>query len=318
MVNNGRAPLAALALLAACHAAPPVPQGLQGLVEYDDRTISFEVSGRVDKVPVRRGDLVTDGQLLASLDDTIARLTCDTRRQDVGAAQADLALLLAGNRREDIASLDDDLHSAQSNEDLARTNDERTRKLFADGALPKADFDRAESDLQRAEFERKALEQRLSVLRQGARPQEIARAHARLDEAKAQLALEEELLARHQLKASSPGEVLDVTVKEGELAAVGTPALVMADTLHPYVDVYAAQGELDGVHPGVAAEVRVDATSHPFAGLVEYVSPETEFTPKFLFSDRERPHLVVRVRVRIDDPERKLHAGVPAFARVLR
>jgi HlyD family secretion protein len=62
--------------------------------------------------------------------------------------------------------------------------------------------------------------------------------------------------------------------------------------------------------------VRVDAVNTPFSGKVEYVAPETEFTPKFLFSDRERPHLVVRVRVRVDDPDRRLHAGIPAFARI--
>jgi len=261
---------------------------------------------------------VKDGQVLARLDGTVARLTCDARRQDVNAAQADLALLEAGTRHEDIASLADDLHGAQSNEELQRTSAVRTRALYADGALPKAELDRAESDLQKAEFQRKSLEQRLSALRQGARPQEIARARARVDQARAQLALEEELLARHLLKANTSGEVLDVTVKGGELAAVGTPALVLADTTHPYVDVFAPQADLEGVRPGVQAEVRVDATSAPFGGAVEYVSPETEFTPKFLFSDRERPHLVVRVRVRIDDPERRLHAGVPAFARVQR
>jgi hypothetical protein len=52
--------------------------------------------------------------------------------------------------------------------------------------------------------------------------------------------------------------------------------------------------------------------------VVESVSPDTEFTPKFLFSDRERPHLVVRVRVRVEDPQRRLHSGVPAFAQVER
>jgi multidrug resistance efflux pump len=78
------------------------------------------------------------------------------------------------------------------------------------------------------------------------------------------------------------------------------------------------EGELEGIRPGARAEVRVDATSAPFAATVEYVSPETEFTPKFLFSDRERPHLVVRVRVRVDDPDRRLHSGVPAFARMVR
>ena len=319
MIRNPAAGMVALALLlGGCKGAPPVPQGFQGLVEYDDRVLSFETAGRVESVPVSRGDLVVPGQVLAHLDDTIARLTCDARRNDMGSAQADLALLEAGTRREDIASVADDLRGAQSNEDLMRVNAERTRALFGSGALPKADLDRAESDLQRAEFQRKSLEQHLSALRQGARPQELDRARARVDQTRSELALEEELLARHTLKAESAGEILDVTVKVGELAAVGTPALLMADTTHPYVDVYAPQGELDGVHPGAHAEVRVDATSAPFSGAVEYVSPETEFTPKFLFSNRERPHLVVRVRVRIEDPERRLHAGVPAFARVTR
>jgi hypothetical protein len=37
-----------------------------------------------------------------------------------------------------------------------------------------------------------------------------------------------------------------------------------------------------------------------------------EYIPRFLFSSRERPNLVARVRVRIDDPGGRLHAGAPA------
>jgi len=76
--------------------------------------------------------------------------------------------------------------------------------------------------------------------------------------------------------------------------------------------------------PHVSPEVRgclvrtIFQAAAPFAAVVESVSPDTEFTPKFLFSDRERPHLVVRVRVRVQDPERRLHSGVPAFAQVQR
>ena len=184
-----------------------------------------------------------------------------------------------------------------------RTIAERTRKLFADGALPKAELDKAEADLSHATFERESLDQRLTALRHGARPEELARARARLDQSKAQLALEEELLARHVLRAEKAGEVVDIATRAGELAAVGTPAATIADTTHPYVDVFVPQGELDGVRAGARAEVRVDATSAPFTATVESVSPDTEFTPKFLFSDRERPHLVVRVRVRVADPD---------------
>lgn len=318
MIKNASALAAGALLLLGCHRGRPVPEGYQGLVEYDDRIVSFEVAGRIEQVDVHRGDVVGAGQVLAHLDDTVERLTCDARRQEASSAEADLALLEAGNRREDIASLEDDLRGAQSNEDLQRTNAARIRTLYADGALPKADLDQAETELQRTEFQRKSLEQKLSALRQGARPQEIARARAHLDQLRAQLAVDEELLARHILHADGPGEVLDVTVKPGELAAVGTPAVTLADTKHPYVDVFVPEGEMDGIRAGVHAEVRIDATGAPLAAAVEYVSPETEFTPKFLFSDRERPHLVLRVRVRVDDPDRRLSAGLPAFARVLR
>jgi HlyD family secretion protein len=320
MINNregrGVAAPVLLLLVSACRRDSHVPAGFQGLVEYDEHVVSFEVAGRVTRVEVRRGDLVVADQTVATLDDTIERLTTDARRQDANAAQADLALLEAGSRREEVASLADDLRGAASTEDLQRTNAERTRKLFADGALPKSELDKVEADLQRATFERRSLAQRFAALRSGARPEEIARARARVDESKAQIALEEELLARHALRAGGAGEVIDIATKAGELAAVGTPAITVADTTHPYVDVFIPQGELDGIRAGVRSEVRVDATSAPFAATVEYVSPETEFTPKFLFSDRERPHLVVRVRVRIEDPDRRLHSGVPAFAQV--
>jgi hypothetical protein len=53
-------------------------------------------------------------------------------------------------------------------------------------------------------------------------------------------------------------------------------------------------------------------------GTVENVARKTEFTPRYLFSDRERSNLVVRVRVRVNDPERHLHAGVPAFVSIDR
>ena len=315
MIKNPHHSILFLFLLA-CRAPPTTPPGFQGLVEYDEHVVSFEATGRVESIGVQRGALVSADQVVAKLEDTLERLTLDARRQDAAAAEADLALLEAGTRREDIESLDDDLRGATSNEDLLRVNAERDRKLFRDGAMTKADLDRAETDLQRATFTRKSLEQRLSALRHGARPEELTRARARADEAKAQVALEEELLARHSLRAGTAGEVIDVATKVGELAAIGTPALTVADTTHPYVDVFVPEGKLEGFHAGVKAQLRVDATSTPFDATIESVSPDTEFTPKFLFSERERPHLVVRVRVRVADPGRKLHAGVPAFAQL--
>jgi hypothetical protein len=69
---------------------------------------------------------------------------------------------------------------------------------------------------------------------------------------------------------------------------------------------------------GGAASVRVDGVASALRGTIEHVFPRTEFTPRFLFSEDERPNLVVRVRVRISDPEHQLHQGVPAFVTLRR
>ncbi|MEO7033217.1 MAG: HlyD family efflux transporter periplasmic adaptor subunit [Polyangiaceae bacterium] len=317
-LKNSASILVVCLIVGGCQERLPTPDGFQGLVEFDARTLSFDANGRVEAVAVNRGDLVHADQVLAQLDDTIPRLSCVVRQQELSSARADLALVEAGTRAEDIAALAAGLRGAQTSEALFQTTANRAQALFEQNALPRADLDKAQADLRRASFERQSIAQRLAALRHGARPEEVARAQARVDVAAAQLALEEELRARQALRAIANGEVLDILVKPGELAGVGTPAFVVADTQHPYVDVFVPQADLDGIRPGRPAQLRVDATSKVASGRVEFVSPEMEFTPKFLFSDRERPHLVVRVRVRVDDSERRLHAGVPAFVRVER
>ncbi len=305
-----------VAAVAGCHGPPPLPQGYQGIVEYDDRVLAFEVPGRVASVPVKRGDLVTTGQVLAQLDDTLQKLTVESRQKDQAAAESDLALLEAGTRKEDVASAADEVRAAAASEDLAHKSADRVRALFAQGALPQSEVDKANADLDHSVAERRSLDQRLQAMRRGSRPEEIARSRARVDQARSQLALEQERLVRYALRANAPGEVTDVEVKAGEMATVGTSAVTLADTNHPYVDVFVPEGELGAIRAGARASVRVDSSTAPLGASVEYVAPETEFTPKFLFSPRERPNIVVRVRVRVDDPERRLHAGVPAFARI--
>jgi len=322
MIKNARplvwAGFLLLVLGTGCRQGGKLPPGYQGVVEYDERIVAFEVPGRIVSVPVHRGDVVKDGDLLAKLDDKIERLTRDVRIEEASIAQADLALMQAGSRTEDIASLSAQVRAAQAGEALLKKNVARMKALVESGSATQADLDKFEADLARATNERMSLEQRLLALRNGARPQELTRAKARTSAAQAVVALEAEKLVRHALVAQGEGTVLDVHVLPGELAAAGTPVATIADTHHPYVDVFVPQGSLAGVHLGSKASVRVDASPTLLAGVVEYIALRTEFTPRFLFSERERPNLVVRVRVRVDDPQQLLHAGVPAFVEIAK
>jgi HlyD family secretion protein len=311
-------PVALALTMVGCKARSPWAGGFQGIVEYEERRLSFEVGGRVEHVDVRRGDVFADGKVLAGLDDSLEKLARDARAASVAAARADLALLESGPRREDLGALAAQVRAAAASEELLGKVAARARALRAAEGISQAELDRANAEHERATAERKSAEQRRASLARGAHPQELARARARLDGASVELTMEDERIARYTLKAEAPGEVLDVHVEPGETAAPGAPVVTVADTSRPYAEVFVPQGDLAGIHAGVKATVHVDAGDAALPGTVTHVASRTEFTPRYVFSESERPNLVVRVRVSIDDPSRKMHAGVPAFVTFAR
>ncbi len=315
-VRGWVAPGAACGLLLALLSCTPAPGGdFQGVVEYASRALAFEVPGRVAEIRVERGQRVEAGALLARLDDREAALQRTLRQAELDAASAQLQLLQAGSRPEERRQIEAQVEAARAALRTLERSLRRQRELVDAGAAPPATVDDLEDELDRAKANLSVLLQRLKLVRSGARAEELAIAQARVAAARAALDLATEQQRRYSLYAPIAGEVIDLVHEEGEVTPAGTPVVLLADTAHPYVDAFVPQGRLDGLRVGTAATVRVDALSTALSGTIEHIFPKTEFTPHYLFSERERPHLVVRVRVRIEDPERRLHAGIPAFVR---
>jgi HlyD family secretion protein len=321
MINNGgrRGPLAlALGVLAGC-AQPAAPRDeLQGVVEIHQRVLGFQLPGRLATLEVRRGQIVHAGQILARLDDSLERPQRDGQAAQVATAQAQLDLVHAGARGQEIRAAEADLRAAQAAETTARDTAQRARTLSAAGASTPQQLDDAEGALSRATAQREAIEQRLAATRAGARSQEIRAAQARLDAARAALALADARLADHVLRAPMDGAILDTHAEPGEILGAGGAVATLGAIDRPYVDLFVPEGDVAQARVGQRAEVRVDSLpGRVFTGAVEDVGQRTEFTPRYLFSPKERPNLVVRVRVDLQDPEHQLHAGLPAMGRLL-
>ena len=310
MIKN--ALLGGLVVLAACDRGRE-PVGYQGVVELDERTLGSEVPGRVITLSKTRGDKVAAGEVVATLDDAQPKASIAVREAEARAAGERAKLVAAGGRSEDINALEAQLRAARASEQLAIKRAAQDQTLVSQGALARAAADESETRRKGATAEREALEQQLRELRRGARAEELAGARAQESAAKAVVGLEQDRASRFQLRSLHDGEVLDVHVEAGEVVGAGTPVLTIGDPAHPYVEVFVPQGELAGVQVGAKATIRVDALAQPLHGTVEHVARRTEFTPRYIFSRSERANLVVRTRVRIDDPQHVLHAGVPAF-----
>lgn len=307
-----------LLLLASCARGENGKREYQGVVELHERVLSFEVSGRVKELRVRRGDRVAAGQLLVVLDDSLERPQREQRAAEARAADAQLDLLKAGTRSEDLRAAEAQVRSARAVEETLADQLARTRKLRADGTVPPAQLDDIQGQHDRAVADRQAAEARLAALKAGARSQEVRAAIARSSQAHAALDAADARLERFVLHAEIAGSILDTHVEPGEVAQPGTPVVTLGETRRPFVDVFVPQGDLAGVTPGAKALVRVDSEKDRFPGAVESVGRTVEFTPRYLFSEKERPNLVVRVRVDVQDPQEHLHAGTPAFAEFSR
>jgi HlyD family secretion protein len=320
MIKNAATPWAVLAALApllgasGCKAAKAgSPDPLQGVVEYDDRLLGLEVGGRVQSIAVERGQEVAADAPLVKLDDSLEVPLRDLRAAELAAAEAQLRLLKAGARGEELRASAAEVGALQSQEDILDKNLKRQQTLLSQGAMSQSTLDDTAAQLRSTSERRRASEERLLGLRNGARGDEIAAAVARVQGAQAALAAEQARLTRYELRSPAPGSIVDVHVKTGEMVAPGSPAITLADLSHPYIDVFVPQARAHELKVGNAMQVLIDGIDAPLPGRIEHVFPKTEFTPRFLFSEEERPNLVLRMRVRVDDPEHVLHSGVPAF-----
>lgn len=312
MIKNGAAALIALAL-AACGSPDPSRGRYQGMIELEQIDLAFESGGRVTVRAVEPGRAVHAGDVVARQDDVLDREQRAIRARELDVARAELALLEAGSRPEEIRSAQAQLGAARASERALTKEQARQVRLVERGVAPAAVIDDVDAQVARARGERESLEARVRLLNRGARGEDVARAKARVALAEEALTLEERRLEKRVLTAPIDSVVLDVYPQAGEVVAAGAPIASLIDRRRPYADVFVPVAEAPRLQVGTAMRVIVEGAA-PVAGAVEWIAPHAEFTPRFVYSPRERPNLTVRVRVRLDDPEGRLHAGLPAYA----
>ena len=319
MIKNGLQLLAALAVLGCDRDRAEVsPESFQGVAELHETHLSFEVGGRITEIRVREGARVKAGDVVATIDRSLGAQALAARELEARTAEVQATLVEKGARPEAISALRARIRAAKAAEDLLKRQAERERVLHERGVTPEARLDELVASHERAVAERQALESQLTELVRGARTEEREVARTRAEAVRASAVLDELRVDKGELTAPADGVVLDVHAEPGEVAAQGAPVLTIAAPRRLYADVFVPQAALSGIDVGDRATVRADGIGAALSGRVEHVARRTEFTPRFLFSERERPHLVVRVRVAIEDPEQRLHAGVPTFVGIDR
>jgi HlyD family secretion protein len=105
-------------------------------------------------------------------------------------------------------------------------------------------------------------------------------------------------------------------VDEGELIAPRAPLLVIADLDHVWANVYVDEPLVPHVTLGQTATVFTDAGGPGIEGIITFISPKAEFTPRNVQTAEERSKLVFRVKVTVDNQKGVLKQGMPVEAEI--
>ncbi|MBP4044288.1 secretion protein HlyD [Chromobacterium violaceum] len=290
---------------------------LYGNVDIREVVLAFRVSGRLSSVQVDEGDSVQPGQILARLDVEPLKNNLNAALANEAASAARNALMRKGNRSEDIAQARSRLDAAQAAVVQADSEYKRQRDLVPAGGSSRQSLEAARSQRDQSVAQRDAASQQLKALAAGFRPEEIAESDAQLKQARANVAAARLALKDASLQSPSAGIILARAVEAGSMVQAGTPAFTLSLRQPVWVRAYVGESQLGKFATGT--EVQVSSDSHPekiYRGVVGFVSPTAEFTPKSVETADLRTALVYRIRVVVGDADAGLGQGMPVTVRL--
>ena len=233
--------------------------------------------GRVVELFAQEGDKLRAGQPLARLVAPEMKA-----RRELAQAQIDTAL--------------QDAEAFKARLEFMRADARRQETLLRNKTVSPSEAERAQSA---ADAEEKGLE---------AARMRIVQMHAQLAEIDAELA---------ELNVVAPNDcVLEIlNVKVGDVLAPNQELATLILPQHLWVRVYVPETWLGFIKVGDAVSVRVDSfPKEDFAGTVEQINRQAEFTPRNVQTVEDRIRQVFGVKIRLQNHDDKLRAGMAADA----
>jgi HlyD family secretion protein len=115
------------------------------------------------------------------------------------------------------------------------------------------------------------------------------------------------------------GTILTKFSEPNEVTTYGKPVYKIADLTYLNLRVYVSGAQLSRIKTGQEVEVRFDQDEKTLTkseGVVSWISPTAEFTPKTIQTKEERVNLVYAVKVRVKNDGR-LKIGMPGEIRFM-
>ena len=198
--------------------------------------LSFRVSGKLEKLPIRNNLKVKKGDIIAELDKRDFKTKINQVQSQINQSTAQLNALKAGARPEDIAALNSAVEGAQAQLNQAQAQFNRTKSLADRQLIPRQELDRDLSALIVARANLNSRKQELNKGRSGGRKEDVSAQLAGVQGLRTQLKSLQDALADATLRAPFDGTISSRKVENFTNVQANSPiATIQAES--PEVDL---------------------------------------------------------------------------------
>ncbi len=290
---------------------------ISGNIEAHESEVGFKVQGRITELPVHEGQYVNAGDLLAALDGKDYRQQVKIDEAALNARVAELNLVLAGSRTQEIKAAKQAVLDAQADLELKKIDAARMQALFEKDEVSAQTRDIAATNLKRAQATYERSQQTYEEVMEGSRKEQIAISRANVQVARQNLEQSRIHVTYTALRAPTSGVVTVRQAELGEVVAAGTPVVTIADVDHLWLRGYVNETDLGRIRWGQPATVTTDTfPGKTYPGKVSFIASQAEFTPKSVETHKERVTLVYRIKIDLANPRHELKPGMPADAEI--
>lgn len=256
-----------------------LPAGIvagNGRLEAVQVDIAPKYAGRVSSIAADEGDLVTAGQLLATMDTSELSAQLDRAEAETALAEESLAEAKA------------QVVQRQSELRLAEQELARAKTLVDRGHISRSVYDQRQSTRDVAQ----------AVL--GAARAKVATAEKQIAAAEAETRRIQSQIDDSTLTTPTEGRVLYRLAEPGEVVGAGEALLTLLDLEDVYMEIFLPADDAARLALGAEARIVLDVLpDYSIPARVTFVSPEAQFTPKQVETLSEREKLMFRVKVTI-------------------
>jgi RND family efflux transporter MFP subunit len=319
--ENAEAPISISVGKSISREVPAFIQATGSLVATETSDVAPRAAGKVVNVSANVGDFVSQGSVIAKLDERDARL-------QLAQAQANVAQAVAGVRQAEArlglsqngtfnATIIPEVRAANANYEQAlaelrqaEANEKRYRGLVETGDVSMVNYEtfRTQRDTARARVNNARQQQEAAINAARQNNQAIKSAQAAVEAARTQIGLAEQAITDTVIRAPFAGFISARPIAVGEFVTSASTIITILRTNPIKIQIQVAEADVPFITIGRGVSIEVDAyKDRKFGGTVTAINPAVDPASR-----------AATVEASVENGDNALRSGMFATVRITR